>query len=255
MTKKIAVVTGAGSGIGRAIAAELAARGHAVVATDIDLAAAEATAARLGGDATALALDVTDAAQAKSVADDVARRLGGIDVWVSNAGISKMQRFVDVSPEDLRRTLAVNLEGIFLCGQAAAAVMISGGAGGAIVNVASMAGKQGRVPYLADYVASKFGVVGLTQAMAFELAPHRITVNSVCPGYVATPMQDRELGWEAAHRGSTEDKVRQLYIDDTPLGRLETPQDVARAVAFLAGPDARFITGEALAVNGGAFMD
>ena len=149
MTKKIAVVTGAGSGIGRAIAAELAARDHVVVATDIDLTAAEATAAQLGGDATALALDVTDAAQAKSVAEDVARRHGGIGVWVSNAGISKMQRFVDVSPEDLRRTLAVNLEGIFLCGQAAAAVMI-GGAGGVIVNVASMAGKQGRVPYLAD---------------------------------------------------------------------------------------------------------
>ena len=255
MTKKIAVVTGAGSGIGRAIAAELAARGHSVVATDLDLAAAEATAKELGGDATALALDVTDAAQAKSAAENVAQRHGAIDVWVSNAGISKMQRFLDVTPEDLRRTLAVNLEGIFLCGQAAAAVMIGGGTGGAIVNVASMAGKQGRVPYLADYVASKFGVVGLSQAMAFELAPHGITVNSVCPGYVATPMQDRELGWEAALRGTTEDNVRQLYLDDTPLGRLETPQDVARAVAFLAGPDARFITGEALAVNGGAFMD
>ena len=260
MTKKIAVVTGAGSGIGRAIAAELAARDHTVVATDVNLAAAEATAKEIGGDATALALDVTDAAQAKSVAGDVARRHGAIDVWVSNAGISKMQRFIDVSPEDLRRTLAVNLEGMFVCGQAAAAVMIASASqgaagGGVIVNVASMAGKQGRVPYLADYVASKFGVVGLTQAMAFELAPHGITVNSVCPGYVATPMQTRELGWEAALRGTTEDKVRQLYVDDTPLGRLETPQDVARAVAFLAGPDARFITGEALAVNGGAFMD
>jgi meso-butanediol dehydrogenase / (S,S)-butanediol dehydrogenase / diacetyl reductase len=255
VTKKIAVVTGAGSGIGRAIATELAARDHTVVVTDLDLAAAEATAKELGGDASALALDVTDAAQAKSVAEAVAQRHGAIDVWVSNAGISKMQRFLDVTPEDLRRTLAVNLEGIFLCGQAAAAAMIAGGKSGVIVNVASMAGKQGRVPYLADYVASKFGVVGLTQAMAFELAPHGITVNSVCPGYVATPMQDRELGWEAALRGSTEDKVRQLYIDDTPLGRIETPQDVARAVAFLAGPDARFITGEALAVNGGAFMD
>ena len=255
MTKKIAVVTGAGSGIGRAIATELAARDHTVVVTDLDLAAAEATAKELGGDASALALDVTDAAQAKSVAEAVAQRHGAIDVWVSNAGISKMQRFLDVTPEDLRRTLAVNLEGIFLCGQAAAAAMIAGGKSGVIVNVASMAGKQGRVPYLADYVASKFGVVGLTQAMAFELAPHGITVNSVCPGYVATPMQTRELGWEAALRGTTEDKVRQLYVDDTPLGRLETPQDVARAVAFLAGPDAPFITGEALAVNGGAFMD
>jgi NAD(P)-dependent dehydrogenase (short-subunit alcohol dehydrogenase family) len=255
MTKKIAVVTGAGSGIGRAIAAELAARDHVVVVTDLDLAAAEATAKELGNGATALALDVTDAAQAKSVAESVAQRHGAIDVWVSNAGISKMQRFLDVTPADLRRTLAVNLEGIFLCGQAAAAAMIASGTSGVIVNVASMAGKQGRVPYLADYVASKFGVVGLTQAMAFELAPHGITVNSVCPGYVATPMQDRELGWEASLRGTTVDKVRQMYIDDTPLGRVETPQDVARAVAFLAGPDARFITGEALAVNGGAFMD
>jgi meso-butanediol dehydrogenase / (S,S)-butanediol dehydrogenase / diacetyl reductase len=253
VTKKIAVVTGAGSGIGRAIATELAARDHYVVVTDLDLAAAEATAKELG--AAALRLDVTDGAQAKSVAQRVAEERGAIDVWVSNAGISKMQSFLDVTPEDLRRTLAVNLEGIFLCGQAAAAAMIAGGAGGVIVNVASMAGKQGRVPYLSDYVASKFGVVGLTQAMAFELAPHGITVNSVCPGYVATPMQEREVGWEATLRGTTEEKVRQLYIDDTPLGRLETPQDVARAVAFLAGQDARFITGEALAVNGGAFMD
>lgn len=259
MTKKIAVVTGAGSGIGRAIATELAARDHTVVVTDIDLAAAEATAKELASvgdpEATALALDVTDGAKAKSVAAHVAATRGPIDVWVSNAGISKMQPFLDVTPEDLRRTLAVNLEGIFLCGQAAATAMIGAGKGGVIVNVASMAGKQGRVPYLSDYVASKFGVVGLTQAMAFELAPHGITVNSVCPGYVATPMQDRELGWEASLRGSTEAEVRQLYIDDTPLGRLETPQDVARAVAFLAGQDARFITGEALAVNGGAFMD
>jgi len=255
VTKKIAVVTGAGSGIGRAIATELAARDHAVVVTDLDLAAAEATAKELGDDATALALDVTDGAQAKAVAARVAATRGPIGVWVSNAGISKMQPFLDVTPDDLRRTLVVNLEGIFLCGQAAAAAMIGAKQGGAIVNVASMAGKQGRVPYLADYVASKFGVVGLTQAMAFELAPHGITVNSVCPGYVATPMQDRELGWEASLRGTTEEQVKQLYIDDTPLGRLETPQDVARAVAFLAGPDARFITGEALAVNGGAFMD
>jgi len=245
----VAVVTGAGSGIGRAIATELAGRGFSVVATDVDTDAARETAAAFGG--SALRLDVTDAA---SVAE-VAASIGDIDVWVSNAGISKMQPFVDVSPADLHRTLAVNLEGVFLCGQAAARVMIDREIRGVIVNVASMAGKQGRVPYLADYVASKFGVVGLTQAMAFELAPHGIRVNSVCPGYVATPMQDRELGWEAGLRGVSPDDVQQLWIDDTPLGRLETPQDVARAVAFLAGPDAGFITGEALAVNGGAFMD
>jgi meso-butanediol dehydrogenase / (S,S)-butanediol dehydrogenase / diacetyl reductase len=249
----VAVVTGAGSGIGRAIATELAAREFTVVVTDRDLDAARATAEKFGGEARHL--DVTDPAATTQVAQEVAASHGGIGVWVSNAGISKMQRFLDISPADLRRTLAVNLEGIFLCGQAAARVMIDAALPGTIVNIASMAGKQGRVPYLADYVASKFGVVGLTQAMAFELAPYNITVNSVCPGYVATPMQDRELGWEAALRGVAPEHVRQLWIDDTPLGRLETPEDVARAVAFLAGPDARFITGEALAVNGGAFMD
>jgi meso-butanediol dehydrogenase / (S,S)-butanediol dehydrogenase / diacetyl reductase len=250
---KVAVVTGSGSGIGRAIATELAARGFTVVATDLDLDAARETAAKFGGQAKQL--DVTNPDSSTRLAREVAAEHGGIHVWCSNAGISKMQPFIDTSPADLRLTLAVNLEGIFLCGQAAARVMIDGGIAGTIINTASMAGKQGRVPYLADYVASKFGVVGLTQAMAFELAPHRITVNSVCPGYVATPMQDRELGWEAALRGVEPEVVKQLWIDDTPLGRLETPEDVARVVAFLAGPDARFITGEAIAVNGGAFMD
>jgi NAD(P)-dependent dehydrogenase (short-subunit alcohol dehydrogenase family) len=248
-----AVITGAGSGIGRAIALELARRGLSVTATDLDLDAARKTAAECGGQA--LPLDVTDPAAAAEVAEAVAAGRGGMAVWVSNAGISTMQRFTDISPANLRQTLAINLEGVFTCGQAAARAMISRRTGGAIVNIASMAGKQGRVPFLADYVASKFGVVGLTQAMAFELAPHGITVNSVCPGYVATPMQDRELGWESSLRGVPPEEVRQLWIADTPLGRLETPEDVARAVAFLSGPDARFITGEALSVNGGAYMD
>jgi NAD(P)-dependent dehydrogenase (short-subunit alcohol dehydrogenase family) len=124
-----------------------------------------------------------------------------------------------------------------------------------IVNVASMAAKRGGIPYLAHYVASKFGVVGLTQAMAYELAPHGIRVNSVCPGYVATSMQERELVWEGKLRGISAEEVKDLYIRDTPLGRIETAEDVAKAVAFLAGPDSDFITGEALSVNGGAFMD
>ncbi len=250
MNGRVAVVTGAGSGIGRAIARELAARGATVVAADIDEASARATAV-----AEAAALDVTDAAAAQALADDVAARHGRLDIWCSNAGISKMLRFVDCSEADYDRTMAVNLKGVFLCGQAAARTMIRLGTGGVIVNTASMAGKQGRVPFLADYVASKFGVVGLTQAMAFELAPANIRVNCVCPGYVATPMQDRELVWEAGLRGSTPEAVAALWIADTPMGRMETPEDVARAVAFLCGDDAGFITGEALAVNGGAFMD
>lgn len=253
MTAAVTVVTGAASGIGAAIAGVLAERGHRVVATDVDATAGAAHAEAIG--AAFRPLDVTDDAAVGSLVADVVAAEGAIGAWVNNAGISAMARFVDIPVEQLDRVFAVNLRAVFVCGQAAARAMIAAGSGGSIVNVASMAGKQGRVPYLADYVASKFGVVGLTQAMAFELAPHGITVNSVCPGFVATPMQDREIGWEASLRGTSPDAVRQSWIDDTPLGRLEEPADVARAVAFLLSPDAAFITGEALAVNGGAYMD
>jgi len=250
-------VTGAGSGIGRAIAMTLAQRDWRVVVTDIDGDAASAVAAALpkpeAGHESAV-LNVSAPENATTVALGVADRLG-LDAWVSNAGISFMHRFLDARIERYDQTMDVNLKGVFVCGQAAARAMIRTGTAGAIVNTASMAGKQGRVPFLSDYVASKFGVVGLTQAMAYELGEHRITVNCVCPGFVETPMQSRELEWEAELRGISTDGVRTMMIDDTPLGRLEQPEDVARAVAFLLSEDARFITGEALAVNGGAYMD
>ena len=256
MTKTV-VVTGAGSGIGRAIAMTLAGRDWRVVVTDINEDAASEVAAGLpnpdaGHESAALNVSVPD--DAAAVAFSVADRLG-LDAWVSNAGISFMHRFLDAPIERYDQTLDVNLKGVFVCGQAAARAMVRVGTKGAIVNTASMAGKQGRVPFLSDYVASKFGVVGLTQAMAYELGEHGITVNCVCPGFVETPMQSRELEWEAQLRGTTTDGVRTMMIDDTPLGRLEQPEDVARAVAFLLSDDARFITGEALAVNGGAYMD
>ena len=257
MTKTV-VVTGAGSGIGRAIATTLAERDWRVVVTDIDGDAARAVAASLpAGDGIShesAVLNVSSPADAATVAYDVTDRIG-LDAWVSNAGISFMHSFLDAPIEHYDQTMDVNLKGVFVCGQAAARAMVRSGTGGAIVNTASMAGKQGRVPFLSDYVASKFGVVGLTQAMAYELGEHGITVNCVCPGYVETPMQSRELEWEAKLRGTTTDGVRAMMIDDTPLRRLEQPEDVARSVAFLLSADARFITGEALAVNGGAYMD
>jgi NAD(P)-dependent dehydrogenase (short-subunit alcohol dehydrogenase family) len=256
MTKTV-VVTGAGSGIGRAIAITLAQRQWRVVVTDINEDAAGQVAEALpnpevGHESAVLNVSAPD--NATAVAFGVADRLG-LDAWVNNAGISFMHRFLDVPVAKYDQTMDVNLKGVFICGQAAARAMVRGGTAGAIVNTASMAGKQGRVPFLSDYVASKFGVVGLTQAMAYELGEHNITVNCVCPGYVETPMQSRELGWEAELRGTTTDGVRKMMLDDTPLGRLEQPEDVARAVAFLLSEDARFITGEALAVNGGAYMD
>ena len=250
----VAVVTGAGSGIGAAIVRELGWRGHRVVVSDLDGERASQVAHEIEG-ATWRALDVTDPDACDVVARGVAEQYGRLDVWVSNAGVSKMARFVDVTREDLARTFAVNTFGVFYAGQAAARAMIALGRPGRIINTASMAAKQGRVPYLADYVASKFAVVGLTQAMAFELAPHAITVNAVCPGFVATPMQERELAWEAALRAVTPEAVRAMWIGDTPLGRLETPEDVAVVVAFLASDDAAFLTGESIAVNGGAYMD
>jgi NAD(P)-dependent dehydrogenase (short-subunit alcohol dehydrogenase family) len=257
MTKTV-VVTGAGSGIGRAIATTLAERDWRVVVTDIDGDAARAVAAALpanhGIGHESAVLNVSSPADAASVAYDVTDRIG-LDAWVSNAGISFMHRFLDAPIENYDQTMDVNLKGVFVCGQAAARAMVRSGTAGAIVNTASMAGKQGRVPFLSDYVASKFGVVGLTQAMAYELGEHGITVNCVCPGYVETPMQSRELEWEAQLRGISTDGVRAMMVDDTPLRRLEQPEDVARSVAFLLSADARFITGEALAVNGGAYMD
>jgi NAD(P)-dependent dehydrogenase (short-subunit alcohol dehydrogenase family) len=257
MTKTV-VVTGAGSGIGRAIATTLAERDWRVVVTDIDGDAARAVAAALpasdGIRHESAVLNVSSPADAASVAYDVTDRIG-LDAWVSNAGISFMHRFLEAPIENYDQTMDVNLKGVFVCGQAAARAMVRSGTAGAIVNTASMAGKQGRVPFLSDYVASKFGVVGLTQAMAYELGEHGITVNCVCPGYVETPMQSRELEWEAQLRGVTADGVRAMMVDDTPLRRLEQPEDVARSVAFLLSADARFITGEALAVNGGAYMD
>ncbi len=254
MTTSVAVVTGAGSGIGAAIAHELARHGHHVIVTDVDVASAIETASAIE-DAEAHALDVTDPESSQTLVESIVAEHGRLDVWVSNAGISKMQNFIDVSPSDLRRTFDVNTYGVFYCGQAAARAMIALGTPGAIINTASMAAKAGGVPFLSDYVASKFAVLGLTQAMAYELAPYGIRVNCVCPGFVATAMQTRELAWEADLRGVEPDAVRQMWIDATPLGRLETPEDVAKVVAFLASDAAGFLTGEAISVNGGAYMD
>lgn len=250
---RVVLVTGGGAGIGEAICGALADRGWRVAVTDVDRVAAERVAAAIGG--VGLALDVTDRASIVEAADAAEAALGPIDAWVSNAGVSTMARFVDITESEWDRNVDVNAKGPFLCGQEAARRFIARGVPGIIVNTASMAGKRGAAPFLAHYVASKFAVVGLTQAMAAELAPHRIRVNCVCPGYVATGMQDRELQWEAELRGLTVAAVRELYLADTPLRRIETPQDVAGVVAFLVSPDATFITGEAIAVNGGAFMD
>ncbi len=263
LTGKIAGVTGAGHGIGRAIARILAGASAKVAVTDVDEAAAQAVVQEIreqGGEALAFPLDVTDQAAATEVVQALVAQWGRLDIWCNNAGVSTMNRFVDLTEEEWDFNMDINAKGTFLCSQVVVRQMLTQepdgeGIRGRIINTASMAGKRGNAPFLAHYVASKFAVVGLTQAMAGELAPEGILVNAVCPGYVRTGMQERELRWEAELRGVAVEDVQQLYVADTPLGRLETPEDVARVVLFLASPLANFVTGEAVNVNGGAFME
>lgn len=257
-------ITGAGSGIGRKIAMRLASEGYKVCVTDVNFTWAKSVAEEIvssGGEAFALAVDVTKPEHSKTAVNLIVERWGRLDIWCNNAGVSTMNHFIDLTEEDWDFNLSVNAKGTFLCSQAAVRQMLKqtplgeNRLIGKIINIASMAGKRGNAPFLAHYVASKFAVVGLTQAMAGELAPFGITVNAVCPGYVSTDMQAREVVWEANLRGISPEEVKLLYIKDTPLGRLETPEDVAGVVAFLASSDADFITGEAINVNGGSWMD
>lgn len=260
---RFAAVTGAGDGIGRAIALRLAGLGAAVAVTDRDEGKAEDTAAliaKAGGTAIAAELDVTRGEMIGKAVQQIVGQWGRIDLWCSNAGVSSMKRFIEVSEADWDFNVDVNAKGAFFCGQAAARQMLAqdrrqDGLRGKIINIASVAGKTGKAPFLSHYIASKFAVVGMTQAMASELSPQGITVNAVCPGYVRTAMQQREIEWEAALRGIEPEAVKRLYLNDTPLGRLETPDDVAGVVGFLASAQADFMTGIALTVSGGAWME
>jgi meso-butanediol dehydrogenase/(S,S)-butanediol dehydrogenase/diacetyl reductase len=249
-----ALVTGAGGGIGRAIARALAREGARVAATDLDGDAARAVAGEIGPAAYGAALDVTRAAEVEAALADARARLGGLDVLCANAGVSTMAPVHDLTEEEWDLNMAVNAKGVFLANREAVRLWRADGTRGVIVNTASLAAKAG-APLLAHYSASKFAVLGFTQALAREAAPLGIRVNCVCPGFVRTPMQARELVWEAGLRGMSADAVRDEYVGLTPLGRIEEPEDVADTVVFLCSDLARFVTGEALNVTGGVRMD
>jgi NAD(P)-dependent dehydrogenase (short-subunit alcohol dehydrogenase family) len=247
-----AIVTGGARGIGAAIVRALARAGVRVAIADLDLAAAQALADEVGG--AAFDIDVRDRASTQRAFDSALDRLGGLDILAANAGVSTMRRAVDITDEEWEFNLAVNARGIFLSNQIACRYFLAQKRKGVIVNTASLAGKVG-APLLAHYSASKFAVLGWTQALAREMAPHDIRVNAVCPGFVRTSMQEREIVWEGELRGMTPDAVRAEYVSLTPMGRIEEPEDVADVVVFLASDAARFMTGQAINVTGGVRMD
>ncbi len=251
---QVALVTGAGTGIGRAIAEKFAALGASVVVTDMNIQAAEETVKLLTNPAgnarhQALAMDVTDKASIAAVMEKVKKDYGHLDILDNNAGVSSMAHIADITEEDWDFNFNVNAKGVFLVTQAALPLMKE--KGGRIVNTCSMAAVKPD-PTLAHYTASKFAVLGFTKACALEFAQYKINVNCVCPGYVKTSMQDREKVWEAEMRGLTPEQVIEGYIANTPLGRLCYPEDVADVCGFLVSPEAKFLTGEAVNVAGGA---
>jgi len=251
---KRAIVTGGAAGIGRAISQALAEHGVTVAIADLDADAARARAGEIARGALGLALDVRDRASVEAAFASVEDALGGYDILVANAGVSTMNRAVDLTDAEWDRNFDVNARGVFLTNQVAVRQFLRRGIEGVIVNTASLAAKVG-APLLAHYSASKFAVRGWTQALARELAPQGIRVNAVCPGFVRTGMQDREVAWEATLRGLTPEAVLSEYVAQTPLGRLEEPEDVALVVVFLASSASRFVTGEAVNVSGGTRMD
>jgi 2-hydroxycyclohexanecarboxyl-CoA dehydrogenase len=241
LNDKIAIVTGAGQGIGRAIAGKFAAEGATVVVTDLDEATARETAGGLPG-AVAMVADVTDRAGVAAMAGQVVEQFGRIDILVNNAGWDKASPFVDSDPADWDRAIAVNLYGVLHTARAVLPVMASQGHG-AVVNLGSDAGRVGSSGE-AVYSAAKGGVIAFTKSLAREMARHQIRVNCVCPGPTDTALF-------ASFAGPT---LREALTRAIPFRRLAQPEDVASVVAFLASDEASFVTGQTISVSGGLTM-
>lgn len=241
---KVAIITGAGQGIGRVIAMRLAAEGACVVIGDINPFTAQQTAKEIeakGNIAISTKLDVTDRSDAEEMTRYAIEKFGKIDILVNNAGIYPNAPIVEMSEEEWDLVIDINLKGTFLCSQAVARQMIKQGEG-VIINIASVDGKT-RTLRNAHYAAAKAGVMSFTRTLAGEMADYHIRVNAVSPGWIATdPSKANSARWQEA-------------VKEIPVGRLGTPDDVAEAVLFLVSDAASYITGEILDVNGGMVMD
>lgn len=240
-------VTGAGSGVGRAIALRFAADGHQVSVAGRTRSTLEETAALIsasGGVAHDFVCDVASRTQVDDAVKAAQEQLGPIDVLVNNAGISESAPFASMDDDLWERTMAVNLDGTYHCMRAVVPGMFARRSG-RIINIASSAGKIG-YPYTAAYVASKHGVLGLTRSVAMEAAPRGVTVNAICPGWIATEMTTRSMTRIVARTGKSETEARRILEAMNPQGRLIEPEEVAAVAAFLASPDGGGTNGEAI---------
>jgi NAD(P)-dependent dehydrogenase (short-subunit alcohol dehydrogenase family) len=245
---RVGLVTGGGAGIGREIARRLAREGMAVAVLDGDAAAGQAVAAQIGG--FAVTADVTSPDAVARAVDATLARFEQIDLLVNNAGIAWTGPALEMPLDTLRAMLRVNVEGVFIACRAVLPHMISR-RGGSIVNLASWAGKTGAA-YFAGYSATKFAVIGLTQALAREMAPHGIRVNAICPGIVVDTAMRTALEGQQRDWGLPQTAEREKLI---PMGRVSVPDDVAKVAAFLASDEAAYITGESINLSGGLLMD
>jgi NAD(P)-dependent dehydrogenase (short-subunit alcohol dehydrogenase family) len=250
---KIALVTGAGNGIGRAIALGLANEGASVAAADIDLAAVQRTVEEIASNthrAVAIEADCGDVASIDAMIACTVQEFGRLDIIVNNAGVTRYSFIMDLTEADWDRIHRVNAKGVFFCLQRAAKEMIAGG-GGRIINIASIAGRGHAGSSNVAYAASKGAVMAMTMLAAHQLGPHNINVNAICPGMTMTELGERNAVGRAASRGITVAELQAEQRAGIPIRRANTPDDIAAMAVFLAGPGARNITGQAYNVDGG----